>query len=161
MVVKDWITDAGLRAVILFVRDSHHCGYVAVPEGHALYGIGYSDRTPGLNIEEGTEVGKRSPISVFCAAFQDEPLQGVSPDVYFDVHGSISFSGGGDKYPVESTGLWWFGFDCHHAGDASLDPAMPSFDGDVFRDEAYVTGECELLAKQLIEVIGVFDGVES
>lgn len=29
--VKDWITEAGLRAMILLVRGSHHCGYVEVP----------------------------------------------------------------------------------------------------------------------------------
>ena len=27
-VIKDWTTASGLRAVILLVRGSHHCGYV-------------------------------------------------------------------------------------------------------------------------------------
>ena len=31
-VIKDWTTKAGLRAVILLVRGSHHCGYVELPE---------------------------------------------------------------------------------------------------------------------------------
>ena len=31
-VIKDWTTKSGLRAVILLVRGSHHCGYVEVPE---------------------------------------------------------------------------------------------------------------------------------
>lgn len=31
-VIKDWVTASGLRAVILLVRGSHHCGYVEVPE---------------------------------------------------------------------------------------------------------------------------------
>lgn len=31
-VIKDWTTASGLRAVILLVRGSHHCGYVEVPE---------------------------------------------------------------------------------------------------------------------------------
>ena len=31
-VIKDWVTESGLRAVILLVRGSHHCGYVEVPE---------------------------------------------------------------------------------------------------------------------------------
>lgn len=31
-VIKDWTTASGLRAVILLVRGSHHCGYVELPE---------------------------------------------------------------------------------------------------------------------------------
>ena len=31
-VIKDWTTKSGLRAVILLVRGSHHCGYVELPE---------------------------------------------------------------------------------------------------------------------------------
>lgn len=31
-IVKEWVTGAGLKAVILFVADSHHCGYVELPE---------------------------------------------------------------------------------------------------------------------------------
>lgn len=31
-VIKDWTTESGLRAVILLVRGSHHCGYVELPE---------------------------------------------------------------------------------------------------------------------------------
>lgn len=32
VVVKDWVTKAGIRAVILLVNNgSHHCGYVALP----------------------------------------------------------------------------------------------------------------------------------
>jgi hypothetical protein len=32
---------AGLRCRVLFVQDSHHCGYVSVPSSHPLYGKGY------------------------------------------------------------------------------------------------------------------------
>lgn len=31
-VIKDWTTKSGLRAMILLVRGSHHCGYVELPE---------------------------------------------------------------------------------------------------------------------------------
>ena len=34
---KRWTTDAGYEAVVLWVRDSHHCGYVRVPENHPFY----------------------------------------------------------------------------------------------------------------------------
>lgn len=37
---KTWTTKAGLTAVVLFVHESHHCGYVAVEPRHPLYGKG-------------------------------------------------------------------------------------------------------------------------
>ena len=38
-------------------------------------------------------------------------------DLYFNVHGSLTYSGDNDgTYPVESN-LWWLGFDCGHYGD--------------------------------------------
>ena len=51
---------------------------------------------------------------------------------------------------------WWFGFDCAHGGDRSY-MAMDSkyrmsFEGDVYRDFAYVRAECESLARQLAAV---------
>lgn len=56
--------------------------------------------------------------------------------------------------------VWWFGFDCGHAGDFS--PKMhrllqtlgggESFAGSVYRDFAYVEAEVEELAKQLLQL---------
>jgi hypothetical protein len=57
--------------------------------------------------------------------------------------------------------VWWFGFDCAHAGDVS--PKMREWektlglapryrDGDVYRDMAYVTEQVTSLAKQLAAV---------
>ena len=40
-VVKSWVTKAGLDACILLVKNSHHCGYVAVPD--ALLGQDFYD----------------------------------------------------------------------------------------------------------------------
>ena len=54
--------------------------------------------------------------------------------------------------------VWWFGFDCAHAGDIcpSIDytsTAGTRFLGDsIYRDVAYVTKECEQLAAQLQEL---------
>jgi hypothetical protein len=54
----------------------------------------------------------------------------------------------------EPDDIWWFGFDCAHAGD--LCPGMPTFvsgslsiRADVYRDLSYVKNECALLARQL------------
>jgi hypothetical protein len=43
---RDWITRAGLRAVIVLLETpymKHHCGYIAVPQGHPAYGRGEDD----------------------------------------------------------------------------------------------------------------------
>lgn len=73
--------------------------------------------------------------------------------------------------PGEPDNIWWFGFDCNHAGD--LAPGMQHFlssgyrslhRGDVYRDIAYVEAECASLAKQLAEyrvrVPGRFSGLD-
>lgn len=40
---KDWITNAGLRAVILALPAGHRCGYVAVSPEHKYFGSSYDD----------------------------------------------------------------------------------------------------------------------
>jgi len=90
-----------------------------------------------------------------------------TPDV--DVHGGLTF---GSKChgaichipdPGEPDDVWWFGFDCAHAGD--LLPARTAmakriqgypkmrgeFDG-TYRDVAYVRAQVEDLARQLAEM---------
>lgn len=41
IVERDWITESGLRAVVLFVNDSHRCGYVDVGANSSLVGKTY------------------------------------------------------------------------------------------------------------------------
>lgn len=50
---------------------------------------------------------------------------------------------GGWTYSMEHDGMWRFGFDCAHAGDAI--PAIPSVGG-IYRDESYVREELERAA---------------
>lgn len=123
---KDWITEAGLRAVVIIVlRDgldgtkwrSHRCGYVGVTKESPVFGKTYDD-------------------------------------VYADVHGGLTFASGENpyKYPVESE-LHWFGFDCAHYGDATIDvdpiwQYMPE-NGAVVRTLDFCITECESLAWQL------------
>ena len=103
------------------------CGYVAVTEGHPYFEADYD----------------------FC-------------DV--EVHGGLTFasfcreSAEGEGHGICHTPLpgrparvWWLGFDCAHYMD--LIPLMlrygSVFDGAVYRDVAYVKGQCESLARQL------------
>lgn len=116
--------------------NGHWCGYVGVSEGHRLYGKDYD------------EVGA-------------------------DVHGGLTFSNSCQPKEKESEGIchvpspgepdhvWWFGFDCAHAGDSSpMDlkyekekgyPFLRSHE-DEYRSLVYVKKECRILAKYLKEM---------
>lgn len=153
-VEKDWTTHAGFRAVVIMASMGHRCGYVGVPKGHPLHGASYSDPHPALDFPADETIGKRGVIPLLCGNGR------ASPDVVFDVHGGITYAGGNDKYPVDSD-LWWFGYDCSHAGDAPSPSAVadcvkrmgemfyPSPD-EVHRSLGYCASECESLAAQLV-----------
>lgn len=119
---------------------------------------------------ENKEMGKRSVISLLGQAYDDTDK--VRLETYFDVHGSLTYSSGGEnsKYPIESD-LWWFGFDCAHYGDgkdlqlayekfpqhrASIEYSMRAEEmfsiGGILRTEEYVAEESKRLAEQLKEL---------
>lgn len=159
VVNKDWITAAGFRAVVIMGTLGHHCGYVAVPKDHPLYGKDYGDDCECLTFPSDEVMGKRGIIPLFCS--NGEPR----PDVVFNVHGSLTYSGGNGKYPVKAPDVWWFGYDCGHCTDAPSDeylehmrikyPDLPSVysqvAGTTFKDLDYNIAECESLAQQLID----------
>jgi hypothetical protein len=116
---------AGLPCLILRNRMGTLCGYAAVAPGHPWHGKRYD-----------------------------------ADEVDVDVHGGLTYS---DKCrdqichvakPGESDDVYWFGFDCGHAWD--ITPAMlvyhEPFEGEVYRDIAYVRREVESLAEQLSRV---------
>lgn len=149
---------AGLRCVVIMTEMGHRCGYVGVPESHPLYGVGYGQKTVALPLAKVADqpIGKRGIIPLLC---MDNTSEYLSPDVYFDVHGGITYTDGGrnSKYPVESH-LWWFGYDCGHAGDAKdlsvMDDRYKEFWRDinygVLRTTEYCIDECKSLAEQLV-----------
>lgn len=79
-VVKEWVTSSGLKAVILWVNGSHHCGYVELPE--ELYSCnftGYNGDNEFEYIEVHGGVTWQDPIHTFdnavgfdCAHFMDK-----------------------------------------------------------------------------------------
>ena len=167
-VEKDWTTSAGFRAVVLMTSMGHRCGYVGLPAGHPLHGIDYSDPCPALKPPADDElVGKRSPLALICAAGDASRMQ--SPEMVFNVHGGITYAGGKEAYPAPSDGLWWFGYDCAHAGDGKSpeylaeqrrkypdEPFMWSdYEGDEYRDLDYCVAECESLASQIAAAVQV------
>lgn len=143
----------------------HHCGYVAVPAGHPLHGVGYSSPTHVLQAPGDDEpIGKRGVFSLIAAVADPSRMQ--SPGLVFDVHGGLTYSDADAKYPAENDGLWWFGYDCGHAGDSASpeylaekearypnEPFMWT-DYGTFRDLDYCVDECESLARQIVAATG-------
>lgn len=179
----EWLTEAGFKAVITRnLMLGNLCGYVGLPEGHPLYGIDYREACPALaGLAEGIKnesLGKRSVFSLLIAAKTRDGTIFPSMDVVFDVHGSITYTGGGNgsSYPIESD-LWWAGFDCAHCHDAiDLPESVAGFSKHIDdmleqlmnidtepwetprkierlkRTFEYVRGQCESLAQQLLSV---------
>jgi len=162
-VEKDWRCE-GLRCVVIAVDSGHRCGYVGVTKKHILFGKAYSDVIPDVlkpvlrEVKEGS-IGKRGVIDIVCFN-EDAPKIGI----LFDVHGSITYSGG-DNYPVKSS-RWWFGFDCNHFGDSKdwdiisekyKEPERKHsfYSEGTVRTLLYCEKECESLARQLKEIGGI------
>lgn len=127
-------------------HSGHLCGYVRIPAGHPLHGVGYGDPAPSGLAEHVERVrsgptGKRGAIDMLCFALGDGAM---SAGLLFNVHGGITYS------EQEDDG-YWYGFDCAHSGD--LCPASRyafDFGGpSEYRDIEYVKGECASLAAQL------------
>ena len=159
---------AGYKCVVIFGNVGHRCGYVGIPKNHPLYGKDYGDH---LEIKKSDVVDRAvSGIFPLIGACLDEDER-IRIEAYFQCHGGITYAGGGEHSdcPIESD-LWWFGFDCGHAGDKSdLDYAIQKFPShrkgyqlrkiveskylidDVIRTEEYVADECKKLAGQLKE----------
>lgn len=151
-VERDWTTEAGLRAVAILIHGMHRCGYVEIPKGHPLYGVDYNEETDALDFDpDDILVGKKTAMLAVTATVggTDGEIR-RSPDIAFDVHGGLTYADSGENgYPVESNG-WWFGFDCGHYGDGSLNPTIAEFDEGPVRSEEYVVAECERLSEQIV-----------
>lgn len=148
--MRNYITESvfmssGKRCVIIKMNEPylyHRCGYVGIKKDNILHGLNYSTKSVKLidywnSIKETEPIGDRGIIPLFC----QDPEEPPSADVIFNVHGGITYSAGSESgYPLkEDKELWWFGFDCAHAGD----------DKDGGQSLAYVKNQCRKLAEQL------------
>lgn len=126
-------TDSATGLPCLAVRVLNWCGYVGVPESHAMYGKSYSD----LEVE----VHGGLTFSDACQPDADETQ---------DICHTPS--------PGEPHHVWWFGFDCAHAGDFSPRDVINARRGypltirsdQQYRTLAYVQQQCVALAAQLV-----------
>lgn len=158
----------GYRCVTIFTDMGYRCGYVGLPEGHPLYGMSHDSQLKmKFKDLEGNPMGKRGILTLFCVPDDQIPLE-----LYFDVHGSITYADGGKEshHPIDSD-LWWLGFDCGHYGDRPDyellektwgDNAIVKhrledkwlYDGYEVRDLEYVQQECRNLVNQIIDLVG-------
>jgi hypothetical protein len=93
------------------------CGYVGVPEGHPLFGKGWdAPECEAIAVHGGLTYGNACAGNV-CHVPQ----------------------------PGEPDHVWWLGFDCAHCFDHAPGLGV-RFEGDTYRDVAYVIAETERLA---------------
>ena len=167
--VESDFTYKGYRCVVIFTDMGHRCGYVGIPLGHELYKKNYGDYLDVTKTEiENQEIGNRGIIPLLISAFDDD--ERVKMDVYFNVHGGLTYSDDYPEYPVESN-LWWLGFDCGHYQDGKDLKLMEEYWGDdsriqrrieierefpnyyPVRSKEYVEKECKSLVDQIIYLI--------
>ena len=162
----------GYRCVVIFGDMGYRCGYVGIPVGHELYKKEHGDYLDIKKPEiEDQEFGKRGVIPLLFSALDNDDR--VRMDMYFNVHGSLTFSNDYPDYPVESN-LWWLGFDCGHYMDGKDLELMEKYWGDDPKiqrkieiekeyymigdsypvcSKEYVENECKSLVDQIIELI--------
>ena len=135
-----WQDEAtGLPCLIVRGPVGALCGYVGVPEGHPHFGKDYNDCTPLTPLEENQH--------------------------YIDVHGGLTYADACQATddesrhichvpsPGEPDHVWWFGFDCAHAGDLCpkywSEERYAGYGYESYRSLAYVKREVARLARQL------------
>jgi hypothetical protein len=156
----------GLPCLILRNRGGALCGYVAVPPEHPLHGVAHNEPCPALRERARDRWGEpvnSAVIPAFLAACR--PDEDPRPEWAFSAHGGLTYSGAcsGRICHVPREGqaenVWWFGFDCGHAGDLvpQQECLFGSFArgfscGGTYRSVDYVRAQVETLAQQLSEV---------
>jgi len=117
-------TDEGSGLPCLIVRakgSGSLCGYVGISSTHPFFGKCYSDLD--LDVHGG--------LTFASKCMEDNKEQGVCHIVEMG----------------EDDDVWWFGFDCAHAGDYV--PQYGLDDISNYRDWAYLRAQCAQLAEQL------------
>jgi len=164
---------AGYKCIVIMVAMGHRCGYVGIPKDHPLYGLDYSDKSNCLKSLDVKDMSiENASVGQLLAGLSGEYNEEyITPEMYFSVHGGITYAGGSSsKYPIKSD-LWWFGFDCAHSGDGkdlelaleyglidnnhynsitSVERTFPTYDK--VKSLEYCIGECKNLAEQLSKI---------
>jgi hypothetical protein len=102
----------------------------------------------------------RGPMSALCGYVgipEGHPYFGLGyDDIDISAHGGLTYAA--DKAPESDiSGVWWFGFDCSHAGDYLPKNSYRDNLGEptgwgtyvTYRNIAYVENECRNIARDL------------
>lgn len=137
----------GYRYITVGIPMGYVCGYVEIPEGHYLFGKDYDEPIMELEpfnkeILEGS-AGKRGSLTMFAySVFPEKKESPLAADMFFDVHGSITFSGKlilrGEAEPVFD---WVMGFDTAHFDDTQET-----------QTHEFCARECEAFIDQLVSI---------
>lgn len=133
------------------------CGYVGIPATHPWFGKGYNHEIkPTADMLGPRDPHDHGPIDLLCAMLGGKSAaDSLSISLCMRVHGGLTYAAEQEPYG-KPDGLWWFGFDCAHAGD--LVPGLLEYitqqprRGDIYRDQSYVVAEVQSLAAQLAKV---------
>lgn len=129
---RQWQDEAtGLPCLIVRGPSGALCGYVGIPDSHPLHGKSYDD----------ADVEAHGGLTFASACSHGSEEKGICHR----------------PAPGEPDNVWWFGFDCAHAGDF-----CPKFDNagrlheptgwgslNEYRNASYVQAQCRALAEQL------------
>lgn len=143
----DWTTEEGYDATVILVRDSHLCGYVAIPKTHRLFGIDADANSVTVlkyALRNNPDIKTKKQAMAAYKAYEIPR----SVCMAIPVHGGITYSG---KYPLYKTTIdsWCFGFDAAHWGDRTLKDPPHVDPTSEWRDVDYMKKECNILSKQL------------
>lgn len=106
----------GLQCLVVASKEmGHRCGYVGVTKNHFLYRIEYNRKVDELKKVWEQVKHNRVEMNANWMALILSDGNGVSPDMIFEVHGGLTFTGTFKEYGDE---YWFLGWDCAHSGDA-------------------------------------------
>ena len=129
VVEKDWVTEAGLRAVVIIHPAGHRCGYVGVPANNPHHSKGYDD-VPA-EVHGGL---------TYASGESDYPAP--SDGLWWLGYDCAHLGDGNDPELMQSEYK-----KLHDKGMLGN-----RFTDDTVRSLEYCVSECESLAKQLVEV---------
>lgn len=160
---KQWIEFKYPCVITANTQLGFRCGYVGVPVGHILHGVGY-DAIKYPTKKEILSTGWSDKIKVFAIS---NPDYGIDIGRTIDVHGGLTFS---DVIGLDLENKdywrqhWFFGYDCGHHNDkldiSLLSKDLPKearafmvkrykTDRGTVRTLRYCIEQCKSLARQL------------
>lgn len=125
--------ETGLACLMVRGGSGAPCGYVGVPAGHPLHGMGYND------------VHDKYEISVHGGLTFSDHCAKTDNEARYVCH--VPDEGEPDH-------LWWLGFDCAHYGDfcpahARYGGVFDMHGGESYKTVRYTMAEVRALAKQI------------